>query len=134
MHIKINANILLLHGYNHLLLKGQYFAAANYKYLKERYLSSLAAEQSSLAGSGGMRCSTLNSCAPHRHKGTDNLQSSPLPGSPRAGALLIAANTSHAAPSKQAGSGTEALEFSTQCPTLTTGLSLQRKHRHAPPC
>ena len=28
----MNANILLLHGYNNLLLNGQYFVAVNYKY------------------------------------------------------------------------------------------------------
>lgn len=114
----------------------QYFVAANYKYLKERYLNFLAAKQSSLVGTGGTRCFTLamalHGCIPHRHV-PDNFQSSSLQGSPRAGALLISANTSHAAPSKQAGSCTEALEFNTQCPALTTGLSLQRKHRHAPP-
>lgn len=135
MHIKINANTLLLHRYHNLLLNGQYFAAANDKYLEERYLNSPAAKQSSLAGTGGMRSSTaapaLSGCAPHGHG--PQLPELLAAREPRAGALLPAANTSLPRCPFQTGWLLHpALEFNTQCPALTTGLSLQRKHRHTP--
>lgn len=67
--------ILLWHRYNNLLLNGQHFVAANYKYLKKRYLNFPAAKNSSLVGTGGMRCFTLatalNGCVSHPR---------PLPG------------------------------------------------------
>lgn len=59
MHVKMNADILLSHGYNNLLLNGQYFTAVNNKYLKKRYLNFPAAKKSNLVGTGKTRCSTL---------------------------------------------------------------------------
>lgn len=92
----MNAKILLLHGYNHLLLNGQYVVAVNYKYLNKRYLNFPAAKKGNLVGKvRKVRCSTL-ATAPQRC--VAKFQNSPHRGSPRAVALLIAANIAHAGP------------------------------------